>query len=575
MEKQFTQIIKEQVILEFHQKGFDELITFFIAKYPNFLYTELDVEHLLTECLEIYDVPFLASYIRYSDLSLLGSGMRDSNVKEKLCYLHYHVGTISHAYRKFIWSDDITLEDLKRWLPLLGNFRFKDRIMKCTKISENYKSFIDLCLEENSFSCQNLMRLDQLYPTTIIELERVACISNQESFWKLLKTIEKSGLSISFDKLLQCFHKLENLLELIPVSDLSQYGFMIEEYLREFNYLPFIRTMEEFDAFRNTKEKAHLYFLEKESDLLALKEFYSWLFLGMHYEKFQKVFSKIPNDNSKEYQLLKALYEAKFPLSLKKDLYYEFMNYGNLKPYLDECLSKTEAANYLDFRPTFTFFDKTRSLITMDYSAFSFIVSSTSSYRNSKGTLSTMIQSDTDFIYQEECLFGYSNPTILSSDEHTCVIKRKGLQPDFLVAFDKLSFKHLTYRKVMGIPIVVIDTEAYVEKLVHCLEELFANKDWDAYIKLKKNLFHAIYKHPWLLVKYFTSETLYDDVRCLEESLETWMLEKVPSTFLKKQLEILERLISLNEELEEILTNEKKTSFQYRKKMLQYVQNKG
>ena len=44
---------------------------------------------------------------------------------------------------------------------------------------------------------------------------------------------------------------------------------------------------------------------------------------------------------------------------------------------------------------------------------------------------------------------------------------------------------------------------------------------------------------------------------------------------LKNGLEVLEQLISLNEALEEILANGKKTSFQYRKKMLQYVQNKG
>lgn len=573
MEKQFHQILKEQVILEFHKKGLDELITFFIAKYPNFSYTELDIEHLTKEYLEIYDITFLASYIRYSDLSLLGSGMRDFAVKEKLYYLHYHIGTIFHAYRKFIWSDDITLEDLKRWLPLLSNFRIKNRIMRCTKISESFKQFIDLCLEEKSFAHQNLMLLDELYSTVIIELDKIAYIPNQEDFYKLLRIIMESGLSISFEGLIHCFYKLEKLLALIPIQFLSQYSFMIEEYLREFHYFSPIHTIEEFQAFRNSKEKAHLVFLEQESNLSSLKEFYSLLFLGMHYQKFQKIFSNLSDDHSKQYQLLKALYEARFPFSLKNDLYYQFMDYGNLRPYLEDCCPKSEEIDYL--MVMLTSFDKERSLITMDHSSFHFIISSTSSYKSSKKTLEAMIQNDTNFVYQKDCLFGYSTPVILSSDEHTCILKRKGLKPDFLIAFDQVSFKHLTYQKVMELPIVVIDTEAYVQKLIHRLEEKYASGDWNSYIKLKKNLFHAIHKHPWLLIKYFTSETLYEDVRHLEQNLEIWMLEKVPSTFLKNQLEILEQLISLNEELEEILANGKKTSFQYRKKMLQYEKKEG
>ncbi|MCI8545367.1 MAG: hypothetical protein HFH09_03970 [Bacilli bacterium] len=567
MEKNFKQILKEQVILEFHQKGLDDLITFFVAKYPNFTYTDLDVEHLIPEYLRVYDIHFLASYIRYSDLSLLGSGMRDLAVKEKLYYLHYHIGTIFHAYRRFIWSDDITLEDLKRWLPLLSNFRLKNRIMRCTKISESFKRFVDLCLEENSFAYQNLILLDDLYSTAIIELERIAYISNQETFYKLLKIIMESGLSISVDQLLQCFYKLEKLLELIPIQFLSQYSFMIEEYLREFRYFPAIHNIEEFQAFRNSKEKAHLAFLENETDLSSLKEFYSLLFLGMPYQKFQKVFMALSSDSSKQYQLLKILYESIFPFLLKKDLYYQFMNYGSLRSYLEDQI-KLEDINHLNLM--LTSIDEERSLITMDHSSFHFIISSTSSYKSSKGTMRATIQNDTNFVYQKDCLFGYSTPVILSCDEYTCVLKRNGLKPDFLIAFDQVSFKHLIYQKVMGIPIVVIDTDSYVQKLIHSLEEKFASQDWISYIRLKKNLFFAIQKHPWLLVKYFTSETLYEDVRCLEKNLEIWILEKVPSAFFKNQLEILEQLILVNEELEEILVSGKKTSFQYRKKMLQY-----
>lgn len=575
MKKQFKQILQEQTILEFHQKGLDDLITFFIAKYPTFSCIELDISKLIPKYLEIYDIPFLASYIRYSDLNLLGSGMRDSVVKDKLCYLHSHIGTILPTYRKFIWSDDITLEDLKRWLPLLNNFKLKNRIMKCTKITEEYKHFINLCLEENSFAYQNLMLLDELYPTIVVELEKVASISNQEAFYKLLKIVTNNKLSISFDELLQHFYKLQRLLVAIPIQVLSQYSFMIEEYVREFNYFPSIDSVEEFQSFRNFKENAHLEFLKNEFDLFSLKEFYSCLFLGMKYQKFQRIFLSLSNDHSKQYQLLKALYEARFPLSLKMDFYDQFMDYGNLRPYIEDRLSEFEASHHLDFSSQLTSFDRKRTLITMDYPAFHFIISSTSSYQNSIGTLNAMIQNDTNFIYQDDCLFGYSNPVVLSNNGQTCIIKRTELKPDFLIAFDKVLFKHLTYQKAMGLPIVIIDTEAYTQKLIYRLEEKYAEQDWDSYMKLKKNLFHAIRNHPWLLIKYFSPENLYEDVRCLEQNLEMWMLEKVPSGFLKNGLEVLEQLISLNEALEEILANGKKTSFQYRKKMLQYVQNKG
>ena len=98
MQKNFKQILKEQVILEFHQKGLDDLITFFVAKYPNFTYTDLDVEHLISEYLRVYDIHFLASYIRYSDLSLLGSGMRDlAVILSSLSYWN-NISCISQIY---------------------------------------------------------------------------------------------------------------------------------------------------------------------------------------------------------------------------------------------------------------------------------------------------------------------------------------------------------------------------------------------------------------------------------------------------------------------------------------------
>ena len=141
-----------------------------------------------------------------------------------------------------------------------------------------------------------------------------------------------------------------------------------------------------------------------------------------------------------------------------------------------------------------------------------------------------------------------------------------------MVAFDKASPKHLAYQKAMSLPIVVIDTDSYVQKLIHSLEEKFASYDWDSYIELKRNLFFSIEEHPWLFIKYFNLQTLYEDVRIFQDRLKMWELEKVSASFLEKQLRILERLISLNEELENLLENRKKTSFQYRKKMLQYEQ---
>ena len=282
MEKQFNQILKEQIILEFHQKGLDDLIVFFMAKYPQYPYTELVPEKVLSTCLDDYEISFLASYIRYSDIALLGSSLRDEKVKEKLCFLHLHIGTILPSYRKFIWADDITIEDLKRWLPLLQNFKIKNLLLRCTQITEIYKTFLDHCLDMSSFAYQNLVLVSQLYPNILIE------------------------------------------------------------------------------------------------------------------------------------------------------------------------------------------------------------------------------------------------------------------------------------------------TETYVKEIVYKLQALYASGDWHSYISLKRSLFLSIQNHPWLCTKYFTLETLYEDARILQVQIEEWIGEKLPISFIKLQVTVLDKLITLDEELERALTNEEKMSVQYRKKMIQY-----
>lgn len=571
MEKQLKQLLMEQAISKFHQKGLDELIVFFIAKYPNFSYIELEPERLTQKYLEIYDISFLASYIRYSELSFLESGIRDINVKEKLCYLHQHIGTIILAFRNFILSDSITLEDLKRWLPLLCDFRLKNRLIKGNIITDSYKKFVDWCVDFNSFAYQNLILLDKKYSNVIINIGKLGDIIDQESLFKLLKIVVESKIDISFDKLLECFNKLHGVLGEISVSALSQYYFVIEEYLREPNYFS-IDTLGELQAFQKFKENAHQEFLKTEYELSVLQEFYSCQFLGMHYSKFRYIFPKLQNDQSEQYFMLRELYESRFPLTLKTYLYQKFMSFGNLKPYLQNVLSSMSREENLKLEAMLTVTNKTYPLMTMQNSSFCFISSSIEDYQNSQDIVIARVQSDTNFCYQEGGFISYFNPTFLSCEENACVLQKEGLVPEFLIAFDIVSFHHLVIQKQLDIPIIIIDTQNYAERFLLILEKAYTNNDWDTYVTQKRNFFLSIRNHPWLFAKYFSLEALYEDVKIWQQKLDSWILEGLSPLFIQKQLSVLERLISLNEELEAMFQKEMKASFQYRQKMLQYGQ---
>lgn len=574
MRKNVQQVLREQALLDFKQQGLDSLIAFFMEKYPNFPYAELSSEQILPEYLTIYDIPFLASYIRYSDRHLLGSGMRDEVVKEKLCYLHLHIGTILPSYRKFIWSDEITIDDLQRWLPLLSNSILKDRIMKCTKINADYKQFIDLCLDFSSFAYQNLMLLEELYPKSLIELDRLFRISNQETFCEMLKVVKEFNISISYEEMVERFFKIQKLLEFIPRESIAKYHFIIEEYLSA--YSPAISpagTLDDFDRFCNSKREAHINFLKNEFDMFTLKNFYCQVFLGIPYTTFKRVFPTLPNDYSEQYQLLLELYEARFPLMLKDDFYQRFSAYGYLKPYFQKYLLRMEEMETLSFLQQSMQIDGNSPLVTLQNSKFYFIASPLEAYQSSEGIVSSTVYSDTYFPYQEECLLAYSSFTLLSSEKNTCVVEKKDLKPQFLVAFDFATVEHLKYQKMLGLPIVIIDTETYAEKLVCSLEKMYANGDWNSYIIQKRNLFLSIQNHPWLFTKYFTPEALYKDVKIWMEKLEDWATKKLPSMFIRREFAILEQLIALNGELEVMI--QKKTSSQYQKNMLQYRKIEG
>lgn len=566
MKKQLNQILKNQMILEFEKKGLKDLIVFFMIQYPEFPYIELNVEQIHAEYLKSYDISFLASYIRYSDLYLLKSGMQDEAVKEKLCYLYEQVGTITPSYRKFIWSNDITVEDIKRWLPLLSSFQLKNRIMKCQKITEKYKRFLDCCLDETSFAYQNLVLLDLLYPITSIEIDRLAGIQNQEAFYKLLQIVVKNNISVSYQKLFDYFANLHKILEQFSSSFLEHDYHLIVEYLKSPLCNTEIQTMEDLQAFSQLKIKEHRHFLEQEYDVLALKEFYCWQFLGLHYQDFKVVFNKLPDDQSKQYQLLKELEFTKFPLSLKENLYQRFLECKDLQDYFRISISKIDITEELDFTFYFSHIDKSIPIMDMQGIDFQFFSASIKDYEDAQQTFTATLQSDTSFSYGE-CLVGYLKPMIVSYKKNIYTIKKE--KPDFLVAFDHVSFELLKYQKLLQLPIVIIDTEVYAEKQVYLLEKMYDYRDWDSYLTQKRNFFLSIWNHPWLFLKYFNHEKIYQDVTVLQKKITTLDLKHLPLSFIKKQLQVLKRLISLDKELETMFLKERKNSFQSVKKMLQ------
>lgn len=571
------ELLEKQITEEFEEKGLGNLIAYFMAKYPNYPCADLEVQKLNSEHLKHYDIPFLASYIRYSDIELLGSGIRDSNIKEKLCFLHKHIGTISKEYRKFIWSEMIDLEDLKRWITLLIDPKIKNRIMKCTKITEELKSFIDHCLDLNSYSYQILVHLDQLYPNVSFELQDIAQLQDQMSFFKLLNMIRDHKETISYSELLNCFYKIKQLLKIISTEEVSKYWVLLKEYLREPSYKPMISTIAEFGQFRQEKEKAHLDFIENEYDVSKLKNFFSRLFLGMNYELFKDIFSKLPLSDDPRYLLLKKFDQALFPLSLKNDLYYQFMKYGDLRSYLEQQISVSEVILELELQQSVPD-EVDTSISMMRNSQFVFLTMSLEEYKKQVSQKNEIVkatlQTEWSFKYEEnQCLLAFPSSSLLSYHDQTCLLKGKNLHPTCIIGFDIVSFLHLKEREELDLPIVLIDTEYYAQKNNNELEQLKASGNWDLYLLKKKQLFESLKNHPWVLQKFFNKNQLYADIEQFKEHFSSWIEEDISYDFLKTELHILQRLLELDDQLsKQYPTNVQESKIEYQDQIKEYDQ---
>lgn len=582
MEKKLIQrTLKEQVILEFQKKGLGDFITYFLAHYPNYPITKLSTEGIDSSYFQVYDIPFLASYIRYSDMNLLGSGMRDEEVRAKLCFLHLHVGTILSSYRRIIWSDSVTLEELKYWLPLFSDFSLKKRILKSTRLDEHWKELLKQCLDPNSYVSKNLAMLDQMYPQTDFELASLPALEDQEAFYKLLQLCKNDSEVIGLSELFWKFERMKIYLRMVSMEELSKQRFVIQEYLRESSYAPPITSREQLLLFCKEKEFVHQIFLEQEFEVQNLKQFYCRLFLGMTQGKFESIFPKIPKSKDIFYALLEQLYCAKFPLLLKRDLYHQFVKVGDLRSYIESVISVSNLVTDMEFKNMLTRVDEQATVMMLEGSNFSFVTMSIRDYqehiiRKKEPVVRALVQNNWKFHYQKEHgILAFSKNDLLSYHaDGSCTLKGKMLRPACILSFDDISVMDINLHKKFQIPIVIIDTEVYAQKEIEELEQLFEMQNWDSYFDRKMQLAMSLTNHPWLFRRFFRIKMLYQDVEWWSMKLEQWIAEKVPNEFLKRQAQILYRMIEVDEKIGQQAVNleekERETASQYKKIMIQY-----
>ncbi len=577
MKVSIDDILKEQTIEEFSKKGLDGVLGLFMATYPEYPYTELPISELNKAQLKSYDLPFLISYIRYSDIELLQCGIRDEEIKEKLYFLHTHIGTISASYRNFIWSEIITIDDLQKWLPLFLEHSVKQRILRTKRITNAFKNFLDECLDKNSYAYQNILLLNQLYQEEEIDLAYIAEQGDSKSWNKFLNIICALYIKPSFVDLGKQFCNLKKLLEQIKVEELEKYQPMINDYLKDpFHYQPLIETVDELKLFCKEKEKKCMTFLKDEYDIRKLKDFISRLFLGMAYREFEYAFFKIAPSNSPQYKLLEQFYKVKFATIIKDILYPEFTRMPNIRDYLEKEIVSSRSNIDLGLKNTLFSISPKKELLTLQGARFSFITMDVKEYqdkcvRSHKKLVEAEVQTDTYFDYQEKkCLLSFDATNLVSYDgKSACILKGKKLEPNGIIVFDQLQVSSLTLQKALGLPIVLIETESYAKENRNRLDRYYAEQNWQAYINLKHTLFESIKNHPWLFHKYFREEKLYDDYHQLQRYLTMLEMENVSSTFLKELQQKLEQLEFLNKEIEKNLEQSWKMPFQYKKMMIQ------
>ncbi len=536
--EKINSILKQEIIKEFEQKKLGELIVYLIAQYPSYPYFSLPIEKIDIEYLTVYDIPFLASYIRYSDMTLLQSGLRSTEIREKLCFLHNQIGTISPRYRNFIWSDMISIQDLKRWIPLLKHYWIKERLLKSSIITESLKTYIDLCLDPNSYAFQILKMIDKRYPDEVIGIFNILDLHNQEPFYKFLKLLEYSSEEIPFFSLMACFMESREILIENSLEELFKKRSPLLSKIRE--------------SYWNLNQE--------ENDLETLKNQFSKRFLGMRYSEFEALFHKIPPSKEEPYLLLEQLYETRFPIVLE-NLYPEFSKIGDFRPFLEPIIQKKESLRAFNFQKSAFSFGQSTEIATLQDSSFVLLTMSLKEYNQKKRNKFIDMKVQTDLLFEptDDCMIAFEDVEVVSQEGNHCIVKGKDLEPKAIIAIDTISFTDINVKKILGLPIIIIDTESYAKRNAEKLNQLLEKRDWKTYINHKKKLLELLKNQPWLLLRYFKSERTIDDLTLLEQSLKNSISQSDSEQY-------KEQLSHLNREIEAQIGKQAKGNLQYIKR---------
>ncbi len=544
-------ILKKEIIKEFEQKKLGDLIIYFIAKYPDYPYFHLPIEKLDEEYLSAYDIPFLASYIRYSDITLLQCGIRATEIREKLYFLHQQIGTISARYRNFIWSDLISIDDLKRWTSLLKQHWIKEYMLRNIIITESLKTYLDQCLNPNSYAFQILQMIQKRYPNECVGIFNILEPKNYESFYKLLKILECSSEEILFSNLMACFNENRELLSETPLEELLKNRSKLLIKLRE--------------SYGNINQEEL-----NEKNLEDLKNFFTKIFLGMSYAEFEAIFPKITPSEDDKYALLEQLYETRFPIVLTQKLYAKFKQIGDFRIDLEPIIASMKTIRNFNLQKSAFSFGPNAELITLHDSSFIFITMSLKDYeqkciKKREKFVDTTIQNDLFFNSPDDCMIAFEDITALSYEERHCIVRGKELVPKAIVAIDTISFADMNIKKILGLPIILIDRESYAKRNFEKLNQLLEKQDWKLYIERKRMLFELLKDQSWLLLRYFETGWTVTDVDLLRQSFEEFK-PHIPQDQLEYYQSLLIELANLNEQIEMQIKKQEKGTISYIKR---------
>lgn len=123
---------------------------------------------------------------------------------------------------------------------------------------------------------------------------------------------------------------------------------------------------------------------------------------------------------------------------------------------------------------------------------------------------------------------------------------KKAIMPDCIVCFDDITNTDIKMANYFDIPIYLIHTEKYIEKMNDNLTNLLNNYQFTEYYDYRNNKLYSMYDNNELLTKEFSIDNLNKEMSLLIEKMNEYIEKHNDKNTIKECISILKRISNKN-----------------------------